>query len=314
MGAFGVSLVRSIAALCMAAMLAGPALAEGPASLPFAIEQHFGSRPVIDARLNGRPYRMIVHANAGSHVQINHAEARRLAVAGLTHSGDYGLEAPGQVSALGRDDGVLQSLEVAGRTHADVPVAVFERPAGPGEGMLGLPWLTENAVIIDYAAHRLILPENVAEAERHGQALAAEGYRAHALTRDPVDGRYLITARIEGQAMALVVSTVAGNDLDVAAAERAGLALGPVSGRWGGPGGAVGETRQTARPITFEVDDWRSPPTRFAVYDLYAYAEKPRPYRASDGRAGVLGADFLIANQAVIDFGLGRLYLKSAAP
>ena len=205
--------------LSATAVLSGPAVAaEGP-SEPFQIEQLFGSRPVIDAMLNGRPYRMIVHANAGSYVQVNHAEARTLAVAGMVHRGDYGLEAPGQVSALGRDDGVLQSLEVAGRTRTDVPVAVFERPAGSAEGMLGLPWLTDNDVIIDYASNRITLPEDAAEAERYGQALEAQGYRPHALMRDSADGRYLIVARIDGQSMPLVVSTVAGNDLDIAAAE-----------------------------------------------------------------------------------------------
>lgn len=300
--------------LSATAVLSGPAVAaEGP-SEPFQIEQLFGSRPVIDAMLNGRPYRMIVHANAGSYVQVNHAEARTLAVAGMVHRGDYGLEAPGQVSALGRDDGVLQSLEVAGRTRTDVPVAVFERPAGSAEGMLGLPWLTDNDVIIDYASNRITLPEDAAEAERYGQALEAQGYRPHALMRDSADGRYLIVARIDGQSMPLVVSTVAGNDLDIAAAELAGIELGFVSGRWGGPGGAVGQTRQTARPVTLEIGAWRSLPTMFSVYDIYAYAAKPRPYLTADGRAGALGADFLIANQAVIDFGLSRLYLKPAAP
>lgn len=305
---------RLIVSIGAAVMIAGSALAaDARPGVPFDIEQHFGSRPVIDARLNGRPYRMIVHANAGSHVQVNHAEAEALAVTGMVHSGHYGIAAPGQVSALGRDDGVLQSLEVAGRTRADVPIAVFERPAGSGEGMLGLPWLSANAVIIDYAAQRITLPEGAAEAERYAQALEAQGYRPHALTRDPVDGRYLITALVDGQPMSLVVSTVAGNDLDVAAAERAHLALGPVSGRWGGPGGTVGETRQTASPVMLAIGDWRSPPTAFSVYDIYAYAEKPRPYRAIDGRAGMLGADFLIANQAVIDFGRNRLYLKPTA-
>lgn len=306
---------QAMASVCAAVMIAGPALAEdGRSRVPFDIEQHFGSRPVVEARLNGRPYRMIVHANAGSYVQVNHAEARALAVTGMVHAGEYGIAAPGQVSTLGRDDGVLQSLEVAGRTRIEVPIAVFERPAGSGEGMLGLPWLTANGVIIDYASRSITLPEDTAEAERYGQVLEAQGYRPHALTRDPADGRYLITALIDGQPMPLVVSTVAANDLDVAAVERAGLGLGPVSGRWGGPGGTVGETRQTARPVTLEIGDWRSPPTLFSVYDIYAYAEKPRPYRATDGRAGMPGADFLIANQAVIDFGRSRLYLKPTAP
>lgn len=307
--------VQVMASLCAAVMIAGPALAgDARPGVAFDIEQHFGSRPVVDARLNGRPYRMIVHANAGSYVQVNHAEASVLAVTGMVHGGQYGIAAPGQVSALGRDDGVLQSLEVAGRTRTQVPIAVFERPAGSGEGMLGLPWLTANGVIIDYASHSITLPEDAAEAERYGQVLEAQGYRPHALTRDPADGRYLIAALVEGQPMSLVVSTVAGNDLDVAAAERAHLALGPVSGRWGGPGGTVGETRQTVRPVMLAIGDWRSPPTAFSVYDIYAYAEKPRPYRAIDGRAGMLGADFLIANQAVIDFGRSRLYLKPPTP
>jgi len=37
---------------------------------------------------------------------------------------------------------------------------------------------------------------------------------------------------------------------------------------------------------------------------------KKRPADPSQNRAGMLAADFLIANKAVIDFGTSTLYLK----
>ena len=44
-------------------------------------------------------------------------------------------------------------------------------------------------------------------------------------------------------------------------------------------------------------------------WDLYAYADRPRPVEGTGGVDGFLGCEFLVREGAVIDFGRGRLLL-----
>ncbi len=303
------SLVRHLAAIAFAATLSACA-ATPLRETAFRIEENFGHRPMIDATLNGFAYRLMVHANSGSYIQVNHAEAARIGVTDMVHKGAYGIQAPGEVSDLGRDDGRLALLTVADVTLADVPIAVFERPSAGSEGMAGLPFLTLNRAIIDYRRNVLILPRDAAEAVRYGETLAALGYAPHRLVRDAGDGRYLVTVQVGAVARAFVVSTVANTDIDTAFAAAAGIAAGPVSGRWGGPSGTQGETRETAAPLTISIGAWTSQPDVASIYDLYAYAEAPRPADPAAARGGQLGASFLMTHQAVVDFGQGLLWLR----
>ena len=45
------------------------------------------------------------------------------------------------------------------------------------------------------------------------------------------------------------------------------------------------------------------------VIDFYAYNLKTRPLVLADAVQGNLGADFMLANQAIIDFGSAVLFL-----
>jgi hypothetical protein len=46
------------------------------------------------------------------------------------------------------------------------------------------------------------------------------------------------------------------------------------------------------------------------VHDLYAYMAEPRPEQPTQQLGGFLGAELMLPNHAVIDFGDGVLYLK----
>ena len=48
-------------------------------------------------------------------------------------------------------------------------------------------------------------------------------------------------------------------------------------------------------------------PTEAFIKDTYAYSKRTRP---ADANGGMIGADFLIAHGAVIDFGSKTLYLR----
>ena len=60
-------------------------------------------------------------------------------------------------------------------------------------------------------------------------------------------------------------------------------------------------------PVVLSLGTWRACPSAAVVYDLYAYSASERSAGPREG--GMLGADFLIAHGAVVDFGSRTLYL-----
>lgn len=279
-------------------------------AVPFTIDQIFGSRPVVEATIRGNPYRLVVHANAGSYLQINHAEAAKVGAYNLKHQGAYGISEPGKVSDLGRDDGLIDQLSIGSWSVPSAPVAVFEVPAGASQGMLGLPFLHDNNVILDFGRNRLRLPGPKPSASL-AKEMASRGYTAHSMTLDAKDGRYLVEVTINGARAPMVVSTVASIDLDMEFAKRAAVTIGRVAGSYGGPSGATGKVYETANPITLSIGPWSTRPGKVTITDTYAYSKAPRPADANLARGGALGADFMIANHAVIDFGNSIIYLKN---
>lgn len=277
--------------------------------IPFTIDEIFGSRPVVSASINGHSYKLVLHSNAGSYLQINHAEAVKVGARDLQHRGAYGISAPGQVSKLGRDDGTVDRLEVGDRLIPAAPVAVFEVPAGGSEGMLGLPFLHENKAIVDFSQRQILLPKIGSTASIEIE-MARRGYTAHKMVRDAADGRFLVTVSINGVSAPMVVSTVASVEIDTAFAQRAGVEKGKVAGVYGGPSGATGEVYDTAQPIALNIDRAIFKPMTVSIVDTFAYSGSVRPAEVHSARGGALGADFMIENGAVIDFGNAVLYLK----
>lgn len=136
----------------------------------------------------------------------------------------------------------------------------------------------------------------------------------HPLTYDAVNQSYEVEGQINGHNAKLFVSTVMENVVDTAFATIAGVPFGPEIDTYYGPTGSLGSVYIAKRNIDIVVDGQRAVPDRPRIFDTYAYDGEPRPATVPDARHTVrLGADFLLAKQAVIDFGTEMLFLRPAS-
>ena len=69
------------------------------------------------------------------------------------------------------------------------------------------------------------------------------------------------------------------------------------------------EVRLAKRQLTIVIDGQATAPDQPQIADAYTYGSEPRPPADQFSMSGTLGADFMLANQAVIDFGIGTLLL-----
>jgi len=303
--------MKKVAVALVGLLVTAGAWAADADHVDFKIVVDSGQRPVITALVNGRPFQLMVHSNAEFFLQINHADATRVGVHDLQHQGTYGIVKVGKVSDLGRDNGIVDRLQVGSTTNHNIPVAVFETPSGLSQGMLGLGWLTQNHVVVDYADGRIELPRATSYGETRQSRLIKAGYTAIPMAHDPAHGEYRVTVRINGVAAAMTVSTVADLVLDTQYAERAGVKHRETGDAWGGPTGTTVAEYSAAEPVTLRIGPWSSLPLTPKIWDTYQYEAKPRPAAPEDAEGGLLGADFMIANHAVIDFGGSVLYLRN---
>ncbi|MEL4893591.1 hypothetical protein PQU63_19420 [Xanthomonas protegens] len=303
-------------ALAAGAVSADPVGPPGPsaatsATVPFSTATiGEATRPIIEVQLNGHPSKMMVHANASLYVQVIHRIAAQVGVSDLRHHGAFGIEAPGKVSALGLDKGVLDRLTIGNATVTNVPVAVFETPEPDADvGMLGIGWIRANRVVLEYPAKRVLVNPDAAQIARLRAGLLGDGYVALPMQFDEKEQRYVVRATLGRVERAMVVSTVGNVVIDEAFAHQAGVKKGAVGGEMDGPKGAQLYRYRTERPLVVRIGTWSSKPVDDAdIEDVYAYASETRP----DGEAlgGMLGADFLTKAGAVIDFGDKTLYLR----
>lgn len=254
-----------------------------------------GLRPFVVAEVDGYPVSLMVHSNAGFRAMVTHDVATR---AGLrlapVERPDYGIEAVGELGSRGRTTTVA-TLRVGDDVAADVEIAVFDVPQDqPVDGMLGVGWLRERRAVVDLGHGRL----RFGGPPTGGASLVwDEDWRA-----------YVVVTTVAGQPARFVVSTVAGVVVDAVAAERLGLALGPVVDEDGGPTGTVVDVRPVETSWTLDVDGRPRAVVGAVSWDLYAYADRPRP---SAGRIdGFLGCELLVQEAAVIDFDRGTLSLR----
>ena len=176
--------------------------------------------------------------------------------------------------------------------------------------MLGIEWLRGNGAIVDYDQQRLGFAGTMEDAKREDTRLVNEGFVAHMMKWDEKSHRYFVRAEIGGRIARLVVSTVSNNMLDAAFAEKAGLALGPVVYLDAGPRGALVPNYLSKQPVMITIDGQRTVWAQPIVRDTYAYSSEARPADNTSDMNGDLGCDFMLANEAVIDFRSGILFLR----
>jgi hypothetical protein len=253
-----------------------------------------GLRPFVAAEVGGLPVSLMVHSNAGFRAMVTHDVAARASLdLAPVERCDYGIEAVGRLGSRGRTTGVA-TLRVGDDVAAGVEIAVFDVPQDePVDGMLGIGWLRERGAVVDLGRSRL--------------RFAGEPVDGAALTWDDDWQAYVVATTVSGGPARFVVSTVAGVVVDTVAADRLGLALGPVVDEDGGPTGTVVQVLPVASAWSVDLDGHPRAVPDAVAWDLYAYADRPRP--APGGIDGFLGCELLVRERAVVDFGRGTIAL-----
>jgi predicted aspartyl protease len=302
--------LRFISTTLALACIATPALATTQWS-PFSLRQMSGTRPFVDVRINNVPFSFMVHANAGFYAMTTHANAQKANVGALDSTGHYGITSRGKVSNQGVAYATAKTLEVGSDVVQDAPLKVFEVPQSDLDGMLGVGWLRARQVIMDFDQHRLGIPSSHADTEQERKQLLGAGYIAHPMAWDKATNQYSVQAQLNGVTATFVVSTVAALVIDDKDASRTGIKFGDAGDAYGGPSGTTGKVYTAAGPLSLSIDGQPlSIPSHSEIYDIYAYTAKPRPEQPAQQLGGYLGADVMLTNHAVIDFGDGVLYLK----
>jgi hypothetical protein len=280
----------------------------GMSWVPITFRQVSGTRPFIPVFMNEKPFLMMVHSNANFYVQTTHANAASIGLTGRDKKADYGITKDGQVSPLGRTSAPLESLQVGGRESRHVELSIFEIPQNPPtNGMLGSGWLRDQRVIVDFNLGRVGIPGSPAASQEQDKLLLAQGYVAHKMTWDPKRGTWFVMGTVAGHPIRFCVSTVAQNVVDTEWAKANGVELGPVIDQQGGPAGALVDEYIAKQVLNYTVDGQLTAPAQPHAWDLFAYSSRKRDTQTYN--EGFLGADFLLANQAVVDFGTDTLFL-----
>ena len=204
----------------------------------------------------------------------------------------------------------LHSLKVGDQEDHDVPFSLFEVPVTGMDGMLGIGWLRGNNVIVDYDALRLGFAKTLEDGRKEDARLVHEGFVAHAMTWDPDLKRFVVWVEVNGKRSRMVVSTVSSDIVDVRFARTAEIALGPVVYVDSGPQGARVNNWLSKRPLRLSIDRQKTAWMQPTVQDTYAYSSGTPPADETKWVGGYLGCDFMLANDAVIDFGTGTLLLR----
>jgi hypothetical protein len=278
---------------------------------PLEFRQVSGTRPFVEVRMNGKPFSLMVHSNASFYAMTTHDIASRIGLADLQKKSNFGVTSAGHVDEKGRAEASLTSLQIANVTILGARLSVFEQPEPNMQGMLGIDWLRDQRVIVDYDQARLGLAASSKDTVEEDQRILSRGYVAHAMAWDPAEHRYYVFAEINGRRARLTVSTVANDVLEMTFARASNFALGPSVDHFDGPGGSVGNSYLSKKRLSVRLDEQEAEPMQPEVIDFYAYNLKKRPNNSADTVQGNLGADFMLANQAIIDFGSGILFLPT---
>jgi hypothetical protein len=264
-----------------------------------------GVRPFVDVQLNGTAFLFMLHANAGLYAMTNHANAIQADVTVPASDREYGIEATGKKSTLGHASAKLTKLGVGSHVWNDVPLDVFETPQDPPmEGMLGVGWIRSSKCIVDYDRLLLGVPDSDADGIREDQILRRRGYVAHHMTWEPTHKRYYVEGTLNGVAVRLNIGTVSNNIIDLAFAQRAHVRLGPAVDEAGGPKGTVVPQYLAKDFVAIRIGNQTTAPSQPLIWNTAEYDS--HEHATSEV---TLGAEFMLANRAIINFGTDTLFL-----
>lgn len=280
-------------------------------TVPFSLVEVGGNpRPIIPARFNGHPMRMMIHSNASLFAQLKHGQAAAFGVRLLGAHQRYGIDQAGHVSHLGRDQGKAATLTVGTAVVRNAPVSVFEVPQDE-YGMLGIQWISQTRLVLDYAHKQALLAPTAAQLAATAQALRRAGYVAIPMVYNKQKQRYMVGVTINGVSRRMAVASASEFTLDSEFARLAGVPKSAQrAGEGSGPTGTHVPLYHLAGPVRVQLNDWTSPPIAIGdVEDTYGYSALKRPANPMAADGGDLGGSFLVQTRAVIDFGSRLLYL-----
>jgi hypothetical protein len=282
-----------------------------PSVVPFTIELSGNSpRPIVTALFNGHAMRMFIHSDLAFFAQLRHSDAAAFGVVLAGGHQKFGIDREGHVSELGLDNGTVASLKVGESENKDVPVGVFEIPQSDF-GMLGIGWINQNRVILDYGRKQATIAPTPDQAQIIGSELRKAGYVAIPMTFDEHYQHYVVRATINGVTRSMTVGTASPFLIDAVFADAAGAKRGPSAGHGGGPTGTQVEVYPLDAPVRISIDGWTSPEISVGmIMDLYGYGARQRPADPADGTGGYLGGDFLQKTDAVVDFATHTLFVR----
>jgi hypothetical protein len=276
---------------------------------PMQFRQVSGTRPFVPIEMNGKPFLMMVHSNSGHFLVTTHGGAASIGMSDLKKDGNYGITSTGKASDMGIAHTTLSTLRFGATELHDVPLSVFELPDQPLDGMLGLPWLRSSRVIVDFDSYRIGVPKTEQDGKLVDQQLVQAGWTPHAMRWDADSKRFTVLVRIDGHEARMIPSTVSNVVVDSVWAKENGERLGPVIDHEGGPTGAVVDAYIFKNYAQLSIDGQAVKPIWPESWDLFGYSAEARKKGAP---AGFLGAEFMLLNSGIIDFGNGILFVKSA--
>jgi len=119
--------------------------------IPIQFRTVSGIRPFVQASLNGKQLFFMVHSETDFYVMTNHANASIAGPKNLVKTTSFGISAPGHVDNRGRAETTIGELTVGSSRSREVPLSVFETMQDPPmDGMLGVKWLQQQKVIVDF--------------------------------------------------------------------------------------------------------------------------------------------------------------------
>lgn len=279
--------------------------------LPVHIVDISGPRPTIAYSINGKAASSMIHSNANMYIQLSPENAVYFGIEDMKETGRFGITEPGKTNTS--YTGIIQKMEMGHLSYDSIRVSVFSKfpPDKEGFGMLGLPWIKENHIILNYQNNTVAIRPNRHQQDSIKACLMEMGYNALPMIEE--DDQYFTEASINGVKGKFSINTVSRLSIDSLFAVRAGIEPAGVAGTYGGPGGRTGYIYDTKEKLKIQIGTIEITAEGF-IEDKYAYANAQRPENAEENIGGSLSGDFMIENKAVIDFGNLTLYLKPLPP
>ena len=268
-----------------------------------------GYRPTIDFLVNGKNATCMIHSNAHLYLRFNYANAQYFGIEDLIETGQFGISEAGQTNKSYK--GQANKLQFGDVILKEKNIDIFETypPDDLGFGMLGLQWIRENNIILNYNDNTVAILPNQYQQNIIEKKLTQEGYTPIIFYHNETNNSFFMEVEINQHKANFVISTVTHLIIDTFFAEKCGLVIGENVGSFGGPSGQTGEVYQSKDSFTLKIGQYITESSGL-IYDQYKYSNKQLPNNESQQTGGTLGASFMIQNNAVIDFGNRILYLN----